>query len=75
MHCEKSLSACSRLAPPQDKPKLIDQHCGMCKCKACSHCKNRPHPEGTYDTRGPYGGLCCFHPAGATGCDPGMPSN
>ena len=28
-----------------------------------------PHFHFTLDQRGPYKGLCCFYPAGATGCD------
>ena len=37
--------------------------------QACRQCVTPPHFHFTLDQRGPYKGLCCFYPAGATGCD------
>ena len=37
--------------------------------QACRQCVTPPHFQFTLDQRGPYKGLCCFYPAGATGCD------
>ena len=37
--------------------------------QACRQCVTTPHFQFTLDQRGPYRGLCCFYPAGATGCD------
>ena len=65
---DSSVAQCAPWCTP--KAPLRDQHCGHCKCQACRWCTTPPHFEYTLDTRGPTHGLCCFYPAGATGCDP-----